>query len=531
MFEGTDLQGTLLPRLVVDGGVLPRRSERTGSIVMGHTPSMAAAVDLGSNSFHMVIARVEEHDLRIMDRIKEPVQLAGGFDGKKNLTEEAQGRALACLERFGQRLREMPPQYVRAVGTNTLRKAKNARDLLARARKALGHPIEVISGREEARLIYLGVSHTISDAPGRRLVVDIGGGSTECILGEGFDAIQADSLHMGCVGYSLRFFEGGKLRREAFREAQIAARLELQTIERRYRAFGWESCIGSSGTIEAIADILRAAGWSEPGVITKQGLRKLRKTMVAAGAVSKLELPTLSPNRAGVLPGGLAILLGAFESFGIESMKPCSGALREGVIYDLLGRIRHEDVRDRTIRRFVERYGVDLEQAARVERTAVYLLKQAAKPWQLDDPELRHLLEWAARLHEIGLAIAYTSYHKHGAYLIERSDMPGFSNDDQQALAALVRTHRRKTTRALFPEGIRYGVDAMQRLAALLRLAVLLNRSRSVRPLPTLALTASKDGLKLEFPAGWLDEHPLSRADLEEERPYMRPLGIDLAFA
>ncbi|MBX3469783.1 MAG: exopolyphosphatase [Planctomycetes bacterium] len=492
---------------------------------------MTAAVDLGSNSFHMVIARVEQHDLRIVDRIKEPVQLAAGFDGKNNLTEEAQARAISCLTRFGQRLRDMHPDLVRAVGTNTMRKAKNARAFLARAQKALGRRIEVISGREEARLIYLGVSHTVPDAPGRRLVIDIGGGSTECILGERFDTLQADSMHMGCVSWSLRFFGDGKLRREAFRQAEIAAQLELQTIARRYRALSWETCFGSSGTIEAVVDILRAAGLCEPGVITHAGLRKLRKAMVTAGQVSKLDLPTLSPSRAAVLAGGVAILLGAFESLGVERMQPCSGALREGLLYDLLGRIRHEDVRDRTIRRLVERYGVDLEQAARVERTALYGLKQVAAAWQLEAAPLRHVLEWAARLHELGLAISYSSYHRHGAYLITHSDMPGFSNDDKLLLAALVLAHRRKVSRGMFPEDMPVGATTALRLAVILRLAVLLNRSRSPRPLPTFALTADKDRLRLELPASWLEEHPLTLADLEEERPTLAAVGVELTFA
>jgi exopolyphosphatase/guanosine-5'-triphosphate,3'-diphosphate pyrophosphatase len=498
-------------------------------VASADSPGMAAAVDLGSNSFHMVIARVEEHDLRIVDRIKEPVQLAGGFDQKNNLTEAAQARAIACLERFGQRLRDMHPDHVRAVGTNTLRKAKNARSFVARAQRALGLPIEVVPGREEARLIYLGVSHTVPDAPGRRLVVDVGGGSTECILGEGFDAIQADSLHMGCVGWSLRFFEDGKLRREAFKQAEIAARVELQTIERRYRAFGWETCIGSSGTVEAVADILRASGWSEPGLVTRAGLRRLRKEMVAAGQVSKLGLPTLKAERAPVLAGGVAILLAVFESLGVEQLTPCAGALREGLLYDLMGRIRHEDVRDRTIRRVVERFGVDVEQAARVERTALYILKQVAGPWGLGAPELRHVLEWACRLHEIGLAISYSSYHKHGAYLVAHSDMPGFSNDDQQVVAALVHAHRRKLSRALFPEGLAIAPPTLQRLAVVLRLAVLLNRSRSPRPLPTFIVQADDGGaLRLVFPERWLEEHPLTLADLEEERPFMKGVGVDL---
>lgn len=513
------------------GGRLPSRAGGTGADVVRASTGMAAAVDLGSNSFHMVIARVEEHGLRIVDRIKEPVQLAAGFDARSYLSEEAQARAIACLTRFGQRLQDMDPGHVRAAGTSSMRKAKNARAFLSRAQRALGHPIEVVGGREEARLIYLGVSHTVPDAPGRRLVIDVGGGSTECILGEGFDAIQADSLHMGCVSYSLRFFPEGKLRREAFKEAELAVGLELQTIERRYRALGWESCIGASGTIEAVTDILRAAGMNEPGLVTRGGLRKLRKAMIAAGHTSKLDLPTLSGARAPVLAGGVAILLGVFDSLGLESLQPCAGALREGLLYDLLGRIRHEDVRDRTIRRLVERYGVDLEQAARVERTAVYCLKQVGSAWQLDGPGQRHVLEWAAQLHEIGLAISYSSYQRHGAYLVAHSDMPGFSNDDKQVLSTLVLAHRRKISRAMFTDDQGASAAGARRLAVILRLAVLLNRSRSPRPLPTFVVTADKDRLRLEFPERWLEEHPLTMADLEEERPALAGAGIELTFA
>lgn len=499
----------------------------------GPTPTedMVGAVDLGSNSFHMVIARVIEPDVRIVDRLKERVQLAAGLDSGKYLSEEAQERALACLERFGQRLRQMPRAQVRAVGTNTLRRAKNSRDFLQKAHKALGHPIEIVSGREEARLIYLGVSHSLAsdgDA-GRRLVVDIGGGSTECIVGERFEALQEESLHMGCVGYTDRFFPGGKITRDCFRDAQIAARLELQTIERRFRAFGWDTSVGASGTILAISDLVREAGWSTDGSITRSDLRKLRKALVNAKQVDNLKLAGLKPERAPVLPGGLAILLAVFDSLQVKRMVTSQGALREGVVYDMLGRIRHEDVRDRTIRRFEERYHVDREQSMLVERVVSKLFVMAADNWKLKRRNARRLLVWAARLHEIGLAISYTSHHKHGAYLITHSDMPGFSLDDQGMLAVLIRTQRRKISRALIPDHFPLNRDRLLRLSILLRLATLISRGRSPDTIP-ITLEVRKQMLSLWFPQGWLDEHPLTRKDLEVEVARLSAVGYTLEF-
>ena len=402
-----------------------------------------AAVDLGSNSFHLVVGRPVQDQLHIVDRLRERVALAAGLDDEKRLTDEAQMRALACIERIGERVRGMPPGSVRAVGTSALRMARNAPAFLARAEEALGHPIEIISGAEEARLIYLGVAHDLSDDAHRRLVVDIGGGSTECILGERFEALKTDSLHMGCVNFSLRYFENGAITREAMERAHIAARLELQSMERTYRSLGWEECIGSSGTIVAIGTILAENQWSDRG-ITPKGLRKLRKALVALGHVDNLALPGLQAERAPVVPGGVAILSAIFDGLAIEQMSISQGALREGVLYDLLGRIRHEDLRDQTIRRFSERYHVDNEQSSRVERTASILLKDAAGEWDIPRKLGRQFLSWAARLHEIGLSLAHSGHHKHGAYIVENSDMPGFSRPDQSMLAALIEGHRRK---------------------------------------------------------------------------------------
>jgi exopolyphosphatase/guanosine-5'-triphosphate,3'-diphosphate pyrophosphatase len=489
-----------------------------------------AAVDLGSNSFHMVVAQLSHGQLQVIDRLRDRVALAEGLGEDRKLSGEAVERALACLARFGQRLRGMPSGAVRAVGTNTLRRARNARAFLAAAEEALGFPIEVIPGLEEARLIYLGVTHSRADESRRRLVVDIGGGSTEIILGEGADTIGADSLHMGCVSWSRRFFGLGALTRDAMRQARIAAGQELQGIVRRYRALGWQAAVGSSGTIVATEEILRLNDWSEGGV-TPKGVRKLRKALIAADRVDKLQLAGLQSDRAPVIAGGVAILSAVVEALEIERVDTSPGALREGLLVDLLGRIRHEDTRDRTIRRVARAWDVDLEQAARVERTALELLEQVAPAWELGAPEPSRLLGWAARLHELGLTIAHSGYHKHGAYVAANADLPGFSREDQEMLSLLILSHRRKFPRE--PNGLLPEARATQvrRLAALLRVAVLLNRGRGRPPVPDVEACVEGDGLRLTFPEGWLEHHPLTQADLEQERSWLKSAGIPLAFA
>jgi exopolyphosphatase / guanosine-5'-triphosphate,3'-diphosphate pyrophosphatase len=489
---------------------------------------MVAAVDLGSNSFHMVVARVVGGQPHVVDRLRERVVLAAGLDGDKRLTPEAQALALETLRRFGQRVDDLPRGSVRAVGTNALRQARNARAFLQRARRVLGHPIEVISGREEARLIYAGVARGLPDAPGRRLVVDVGGGSTECILGERLRPLLLDSLYMGCVTWSRRFFSRGELTERAMEKAVHAAQREVQSLEHGYRRLGWQRCVGSSGTILAIVSILRAHGWDHHGAVTPHGLKKLRKAVVAARRVERLALPGLQPDRADVLPGGLAILSGVFEELEIESMTTSAGSLREGLLHDLLGRIRHDDPRERSIRQLAARWQLDTDQAARVERAALACLRQVADDWDLDGDEPRQLLQWAARLHEIGLTISYSGYHKHGAYLLQHADLPGFSREEQQVLAALVGAQRRKLAVDAFLTLPDARVEDTMALAMLLRLAVLLNRPRSGTPLPPLRLRARATGLDIRFPRGWLARHPLTREDLEEEAQLLRPAGLRL---
>lgn len=488
-----------------------------------------AAVDLGSNSFHMVVGRVvDDTHFHIIDRLRERVALAAGLDEHHELTDKVQERALACLERFGQRLRDFPEGRVRAVGTSAMRQAGNAKAFLAQAQAALGHPIDIIAGSEEARLIYLGVSHTLSDDRGRRLVIDIGGGSTELIVGERFEPVRMDSLGMGCVGYSLRFFVDGKIRAEDFRKAEIAARLKLEPFERRYLEANWENCVGSSGTITAVDAILRANGWSDRG-ITAAGLRQLKKALIAAGTINKLAgLSGVQADRAPVLPGGVAILLALFEGLQIEHMAISTGSMREGLLYDLLGRIRHEDVRDQTIRQLCQRYNVDTAQAGRVERLALHCFHQVREAWGLDPEFGQQLVGWAARLHEIGLSVAFSGYHKHSAYLVANSDMPGFSRADQELLAAMLLGQRKRLTREVFAGLPNSEAELAKSLTICLRVALRLARSRSPTPLPPFTATARRGALELGFLPDWIEAHPLTFADLVEEAEKLREIGFEL---
>lgn len=487
-----------------------------------------AAIDLGSNSFHLLVARFVDGQINVLDRLRQRVRLAAGLDKDDNLTEEVQKRALDCLRQFGQHLEHTPAHLVRAVGTNTLRRANNAPEFLAQAREALGHPIEIISGPEEARLIYLGVARSLAAALDRRLVIDIGGGSTELVLGEQYEPLRADSLYIGCVSHTLQYFPDGRIRKSDFEKAEIQARLEFNTLERHYRDYGWDESIGSSGTILTIDHVLRANGWSKRG-ITNKGLRKLRKALIDVGHVNRLSLPGMPEDRAAIFPGGVAILIAAFDSLGIKQMTSSEGALREGLIFDLVGRFEHEDVRDHTIRRFAERYQVDMEQASRIERTAGTLLKQVADVWQLDLRESSRYLDWASRLLEIGISLSFRGYQKHGAYIIEHADMPGFSQEDQRFLAALIMGHRRKMSAAYFRQLPPEKSQMAMKLCVLLRLAVRLHRSRSPEPLPRFKFTVSDKHLDIDFPDDWLRQHPLTVADLEDEHNRLQAVGLELS--
>jgi len=484
------------------------------------SPDMLAAIDMGSNSFHMVVARLVHGEIRTVEKMGEKVQLGAGLDQYNRLTEEAQQKALECLSRFAQRLQGTPTEGVQIVGTNALRVARNAQEFIDRAEAVLGYPVEVIAGREEARLIYLGVSHTLADDEGRRLVIDIGGGSTEFIIGQRFEPQELESLHMGCVSFRNRYFPDGKITRRQMDKAITHAEQELQSIRRHYRAVGWQSAVGSSGSIKAICSVLATLKLTD-GTITRPAMEELRKRLVDMGKVEKLTELGVREDRQTIFPAGFAILLAAFRSLDIQDMAFADGALREGLLYDIVGRIQHEDVRERTIAALQERYHVDQAHGAAVEQTALAAWEQVAGQWGLRTAADEDVLRWACRLHEIGLTISHSQYHKHGAYLLRYSDLPGFTQQFQRDLATLVRGHRRKFSPAVF-EGVEPEEKPRLRyLCALLRLAVVIQRSRNLEQPPEFKLHGHESKLVVEFPEGWLDNRPLTLADLQNERDFL----------
>lgn len=488
-----------------------------------------AAIDLGSNSFHMVIAQIKNGQLKIIDRLREPVRLADGLDEWQRLSEEAQHRALACLERFGQRLANLPQGCVRTVGTNTLRAAQNGPEFLSKAERLLGHPIEVVSGTEEARLIYQGVLNSLALDEKKRLVIDVGGGSTELIIGKGIKPNLMESLSMGCVSMSRRYFGAGAITAAAWEKAMLAALLELEPKVAGYRKLGWDTAVGASGTIRAIAKVIQTANWEHED-ITLSALRRMQRALLEAGNINRLKMPGLNQDRAAVFPGGVVILLACFEALGIKQLRVADGALREGLLYDLLGRISHNDIRSQSVQHLAARYHVDMDQAARVAKTAQRCLKQSARDWSLEYESCARWLAWAAMLHEIGLDIAHNQYHKHGAYVVENADLAGFSLQEQKLVALLVLAHRRRFPVKAINELRQPRIRVIQGLAILLRLATLLHRSRNSEELPIFKLKAEKKTLSLTFPKQWLDAHPLTRADLEQEAGYLAELGVKLVF-
>jgi exopolyphosphatase / guanosine-5'-triphosphate,3'-diphosphate pyrophosphatase len=483
-----------------------------------------AAIDLGSNSFHLLVANYRDERLQVVARLGEKVQLAAGLDDEGLLDETTVQRALDCLARFAPFVEDIGPGHLRVVGTNALRDAANSQALIDRAEALLGCPIEIIAGREEARLIYLGAAHALAEE-GRRLIIDIGGGSTEFIIGERFEPVALESLRMGCVTFTRRFFAGGEITEKRMRRAELAALSELANIRRQYRELGWEDPVGSSGTIKAAAAVIHAAGEGPEGVVTREGLAALRERLIKCRQLDRVSMEGLKPDRAKVFPAGIAVLGAAFEAFGLERMRYADGALREGVLYDMVGRNGPEDSRLKSLANLERCYGVDTRQAANVAATAVALLDQVRDAWALDD-DLARFLAWGARLHEIGLAISHSQFHRHGAYLLEHSDLAGFSRPEQRLLAFLVRAHRRKFPLREWQALPASSQPSHGRLARLLRLAVLLNHSRPEQPPGTPRLTADGETLRLQLPTG--DDPMLLVTDLEQESAYQQAAGFGL---
>ncbi len=487
-------------------------------------PEVLAAVDLGSNSFHLLVGRVVDGLIYPLDTVRETVRLGAGLTSEKRIDRATQARALETLGKIGERLRGMPRQAVRAVGTNTLRVAKNAPQFLREARAALGFPIEVIAGREEARLIYLGVAHSMPPTPHRRLVIDIGGGSTELIIGTGLEPELTESLYMGCVSYSLRFFPEGRIDKPRMKAAELAARQELAAMAGAYRSRGWQEVVGSSGTMRAIESILHDNGWCEEG-ITREGLDRLRSQLIKHEKADPERIAGLRSGRVPVLPGGVAILNAALRELEIGALKVSEGALRHGVLYDLLGRTERRDRRVATAAQFMRRNHVDAAHAERVRLLALRIFDQIEGEERGAEEEAdRMLLDWAARLAEIGLSIEHAQYHKHSAYVLSNADMPGFSRMEQQRLARVVLAHRGKLAKVR-DEGFEEGD---WRMVFALRIAALLLRNRSDLKLPALRASGDKAGFSLALPQAWLEDNPLSAAALESETGYWK--AVDTKF-
>jgi exopolyphosphatase/guanosine-5'-triphosphate,3'-diphosphate pyrophosphatase len=487
----------------------------------------AAAIDLGSNSFHMIVARIQNGQPVIIDRIREMVRLADGMDHDGTLLPLPQKRALECLKRFGQRLAGFPAGSVRVVGTNTLRSAINADDFLADAERALGHPIDIISGVEEARLIYVGAAHSLAANEQQRLIMDIGGSSTELIIGTGHDPRYMESLEMGCVTVTQDYFPDGNITAKRIEKAWIFAQTELEPHVGTFRRFGWQEAIGTSGTIRAVKKVITTAGWTG-GKITPEALRKLLSALAEKEKIANIKLEGLSAERAPVFIGGVIVLLATFEALEIQAMAVSDGALREGLLYDLVGRIQDEDIRSRSVAHLAQRYHADATQAGLVAKTSLHALNLVAVNWSLDQEEASNWLTWAAQLHEIGMDIAHSRHHHHAAYITEHSDMAGFSQQEQRLLAALVRSHRRKLPLKLYKELPKRIGKLVPKLAVLLRLGVILNRSRGTNASCDFTLQVDDKHVKLKFPAGWLKQQPLTRADLELEAEYLYAAGFVL---
>ena len=494
-----------------------------------HEPRVLAAVDLGSNSFHMVVARHEHGHLTLVDRLREMVRLADGLDDEQNLTNEVRQRALDCLSRFGERLDAFHPNDVVAVGTNTLRKARNGAEFLLTAKAHLGHTIDIISGLEEARLVYLGASHSVPSSRKRRLIVDIGGGSTELVVGQGYEAQRMYSLFMGCVSISREFFPNGKVTRKQYDKAKLAVDLEIAPVIEPLKDLGWRRAFGTSGTARSIARILHELD-DHANEITPLGMRTLRRQILKNGGTEGLPWQSLQERRQPVFMGGLLILERVFKALGVESMTVADYSLREGLLYDILGKWSGEDARERSVNALARNYDADRAQAQRLWEVALSLFKQVNKDWRLPSGASKRLLRWASSLHEIGLGIAHSHYHRHGAYIVANADLAGFSIILQRRLAWLIEGHRRRIPPLPSMPAKSQWVYRLPRLLAVFRIAVVIVRGRRSDDLPTVKASTHDSVLALKFPAGWLDEHPLTYAGLVDEAEKFGELGLSLEF-
>lgn len=482
-----------------------------------------AAVDLGSNSFRLEIGHYEFGHIQRVEYLKETVRQGNGLDEDRNLTQDAMERGWACLARFGERLAGFPRAHVRAVATQTLREARNRDDFLVRGSEVLGYPIDVVSGTEEARLIYQGVARLLPQSDERRLVVDIGGRSTELILGQQYTPDTVASFRVGSVAWSQRYFANGDFTASALRGAEIAAKAVLDEAVATFRPGAWDIAYGSSGTAGAVGDILAAAG-GPPGIITREGLNWLRDRILRAQTAERLRLEGLKDERRAVIGGGISVLRAVFDLLDISEMHVAQGALRQGALYDLLDREQPgTDLRNTTVDGLMQRFGVDMEHAERVARTACMLFDQAAPP---GSERASRKLSWAARLHEIGCQISHSDSHRHGAYILDNTDAAGFAVPELHHLGVLVLGQRGKLRKL--------GVDLSDPIFVLqlqsLRLAIALCHARRDPDITGFSLQCAAHRFHVETRAGWSVAYPQSAHLLREEAQAWQKTPWELAL-
>ena len=487
-----------------------------------------AVIDLGSNSFHMLITRLVADSVQVVDKVKRKVRLASGLDKDNNLDDKSMARGWECLSFFAERLQDIPAQNIKIVATATLRLAQNADQFIDRAEKILQHKINLISGIEEAHNIYLGVAHTTCSAD-NRLVIDIGGASTELIVGSGFNAKEVCSLDMGCVTFNSQFFADGKFTQAAFDSAIAAATTILSDKIESYKAIGWDVALGVSGTLQAIAEVLTAQGKLQ--VIDLKSLKLIEQQVIACGSVDKLEnVIGLETERRPVFAPGLAILTAIMVSFDVDEIHLAGGAIREGILYELLPNMRNVNIRQRTLAGLIERYSIDERQAYRVANLADIMFEQLKSDWQLTD-DLAGLLQSACALHEIGLLLEYKNNKKHAEYILDNTDLAGFSNVERKFLIALVSNY--KTEFNLTSLGKQTYTERKQaiHLIVILRLAVILSKRRQDDVMSAFKLTVSGTNLTLSLPSLFIQKHPLISAELKQEVQFLQELEVNLLIS
>lgn len=495
---------------------------------MQERPRRIAAIDLGSNSFHLTLAELDPLGIKTYHREKRKVRLAAGLNEANQLDEAAQNRALETLSIFGQILKDFQPDDVRAVGTFTFRTAVNIQSLTQKALKVLPYPIEILSGIEEARLIYQGVSHD-RHLPDNTLVVDIGGGSTELIIGQATEAKLLHSCNMGCVSLTERFFPNGNITAQAFQRAILYSAQQLESIRMRYLAKGWALAIGSSGTIKSLSQCASELGLSD-GTLTPAALYDLKARLIDAGHVDKIEIPGLTEDRTPIISSGLAILIAVFDLLEVNVMGYCDSALREGLLFDTQDRLQHHDIRHLSVEQLAKRFGCDSHQAQKVAKTAQAMFDSVAASWQLNNLDYHQFLYWACQLHEIGHHINHLSCHKHAAYIVRHSAMAGFNTEQQAILSFLLLSQRKSLKIDQAPAFDVYDFTTTLKIILLLRLAIRLNQFRQSDTLDSFEVSSERNKLTIRFHAIWKDRQELFSSDLGAEQEQFQPLGIELDY-